>query len=434
MPKRRIEGHMEQSDPLIQKAKRYRYHICLIIFLSYVLVIFHRLCPAVIALDMQSAFHVSSTLLGVLGSAYFYPYAIMQLPVGLLADSWGPRKTVSAFFLVAAGGSILMGMASTLGLAILGRVMVGVGVSTVFVCNFKLLAEWFSPRKFVVMGGLFMATGGVGALISAAPLAWMSDHLGWRMSLAAVGGLTFVMAILVYLRVRNSPRDMGLPPLHRLPTKEEETRIGLLAGMKQVATARRFWPISFYTFFAVGLSLALGALWGGPYLMQVHGMSKTAAGGILSSFAVAMIVGSPVLAFFANRLGRKPVLIGSSICFAAVCGAFTLWVDSLSHTMLIVLFFCAGFVGVSTGNVVATVSKELFPHQIAGTAVGLVNLFPFFGGALFQIVMGALVSFETRIGMADLVSGYRMMFLFVFACAVANVAVSFFVTETYRRS
>ena len=62
------------------------------------------------------------------------------------------------------------------------------------------------------------------------------------------------------------------------------------------------------------------------------------------------------------------------------------------------------------------------------------NLFPFFGGALFQIVMGAIVSFETRVGMADLVSGYRMMFLFVFACAVANVAVSFFVTETYRRS
>jgi sugar phosphate permease len=242
------------------------------------------------------------------------------------------------------------------------------------------------------------------------------------------------MAILVYLRVRNTPQDMGLPPLHHLPGGEQETGSGLFAGMKQVATARRFWPISFYTFFAVGLSLALGALWGGPYLMQVHGMSKTAAGGILSSFAVAMILGSPVLAFLSNRLGRKPVLIGSSICFAAVCGAFTLWVDSLSSTMLIVLFFCAGFVGVSTGNVVATVSKELFPHKIAGTAVGLVNLFPFFGGALFQIVMGAIVSFETRTGMADLVSGYRMMFLFVLTCAAANVAISFFVTETYRRS
>ena len=168
--------------------------------------------------------------------------------------------------------------------------------------------------------------------------------------------------------------------------------------------------------------------------MHIHGMSKTAAGGVLSSYAAAMILGSPILGVLSNRLGRKPVLVGCSICFTAVCGAFTLWVDSLSHFMLYALFFCTGFVGVSTGNIVATVSKELFPHKIAGTAVGLVNLFPFFGGALFQIVMGAIVSFETRTGMADLVFGYRMMFLFVLVCAAANVAISFFVTESYRRS
>lgn len=149
-----------EVNPDILKAKRYRYQICLIIFLSYILVFFHRLCPAVIALDMQADFEVSSTLLGVLGSAYFYPYAIMQLPTGLLADSWGPRKTVSTFFLLASGGSVLMGLAPNLGLAIIGRVMVGTGVATLFVCNYKLLAEWFCPRRFVIMGGIFMAMGG----------------------------------------------------------------------------------------------------------------------------------------------------------------------------------------------------------------------------------------------------------------------------------
>src|SRR5512139_493643 len=80
----------------------YGYVVCLLIFLSYLLVYFHRVCPAVIALDLQEAFGVGGTLLGVLGSAYFYPYAIMQLPTGLLADSWGPRKLVSSFFLIAA--------------------------------------------------------------------------------------------------------------------------------------------------------------------------------------------------------------------------------------------------------------------------------------------------------------------------------------------
>ena len=164
----------------------YRYFICLLIFLCYSraqTVFFHRLCPAVIALDIQSSFGITGTLLGVLGSAYFYSYAIMQPPTGLMADSWGPRKTVSTFFVLAGIGSVLMGVAPNLPVAILGRILVGLGVSTVFVCNFKLLSEWFSPRQFVLMGGAFMAMGGIGALFSSAPLAWASNVMGWRMTL-----------------------------------------------------------------------------------------------------------------------------------------------------------------------------------------------------------------------------------------------------------
>ena len=162
-------------------AGRGRYRIFAVICLSYILVYFHRLCPAVIALDMQESFGTSATLLGVLGSAYFYPYAIMQLPTGLLVDSWGPRKTVSSFFLLAAVGSVLMGTASNLTLAMVGRLLVGVGVSTLFVSNFKLLAEWFTPREFVVMGGIFMATGGLGAL--SAPRRNFSARRGQRRNL-----------------------------------------------------------------------------------------------------------------------------------------------------------------------------------------------------------------------------------------------------------
>ena len=106
-----------------------RYQVFAVICLSYILVYFHRLCPAVLALDMQESFQASGTLLGVLGSAYFYPYAAMQLPVGLLVDSWGPRRTVATFFLLAAAGSVLMGLAPNLGIAVLGRLLVGVGVS-----------------------------------------------------------------------------------------------------------------------------------------------------------------------------------------------------------------------------------------------------------------------------------------------------------------
>jgi sugar phosphate permease len=424
---------LPSPDNPLARAKRYRYWICLVIFLSYLLVFFHRLCPAVIALDIQADFGLSGTVLGLLGSAYFYPYALMQIPTGVLADSWGPRKTIAAFFLVAAAGSVLMGLAPSLGWAVLGRVMVGGGMATVFVCNFKLLSQWFCPERFLTMGGLFMAVGGVGALTAGAPLAWLSDFLGWRLSLTAVGGFTAAMAAAVWLVARDRPQDKGWPPVNPAPPRAPEAKAKLLEGIKQVVTARRFWPISLWSFFATGLSFAMGGLWGGPYLMQVRGMSKAAAGGVLATFALSLLVGSPLMGVAANRWGRKPVLAACSLVLVLAFGALYLFTADLPQPLLYVIFFGLGLGGAAAGPVIATVSKELFPIEIAGASVGMVNLFPFLGGALFQVAMGAIVSWQGEGPGGAPAAAYKMMFLFTLAGALASLGLSFLLTETKRR-
>jgi sugar phosphate permease len=414
---------------------KYRYLICLLIFLCYVLVFFHRLCPAVIALDIQSSFGITGTVLGVLGSAYFYSYAIMQLPTGLMADSWGPRKTVSAFFILAGIGSILMGMAPSVNVAIIGRILVGLGVSTVFVCNFKLLSEWFSERLFVIMGGLFMAMGGIGALFSSAPLAWISNAIGWRMTLVAVGIVSLMMSALVYLLVRNRPFEMGLPSIGGQARQTDTgTGIHLMQSLKMVVTAGRFWPVSIWTFCVIGTSFAIGGLWGGPYLMQVYGLSNTAAGGILATFAMALIIGSPLLSWLANWFGRKPVLIGCSLALIAVCGYMSWFVDSMSLPVLRIMFFCLFFTGGSVGPVVAAVSKELFPISISGISVGTVNLFPFLGAAIYQVVIGAVLTAGSHLQGQYTTEGFRYMFLICLAGALLSLVVTFFMKETLRKT
>ncbi|UCE52037.1 MAG: MFS transporter [Desulfobacterales bacterium] len=390
---------------------------------------FHRLCPAVIALDIQSSFDISGTLLGVLGSAYFYAYAIMQLPTGLMADSWGPRKTVSAFFVLAGMGSILMGVAPNLATAILGRVLVGLGVSTVFVCNFKLLSEWFSARQFVIMGGAFMAMGGIGALSSSAPLAWVSNVMGWRMTLAAVGIVTLLMAALVYALVRNRPSEIGLPPI-RLDRKEVQTEMSLLKGITMVVTSGRFWPIAIWAFCVIGIGFAIGGLWGGPYLMQVYGLSKAAAGGVLSTFAMALIFGSPLLSWLANRFGRKPVLIGCSLVLMAVCGLLSWFVNSLTLPTLYILFFGLFLSSGPVGTIIAAVSKELFPITMSGTSVGTVNLFPFIGAAVFQVIIGAVLTSGSPGQTGYALVNFRYMFLICLAGAALSLAVAFLLKET----
>jgi len=392
-------------------------------------VFFHRLCPAVIALDIQASFGLSGTLLGVLGSAYFYAYAIMQLPTGLLADSWGPRKTVSTFFILAGIGSVLMGVAPNLPVAVIGRILIGIGVSTVFVCNFKLLSEWFTVRQFVIMGSAFMAMGGLGALSSSAPLAWISDAIGWRMTLIAVGMITLLMAGLAYAFVRNRPSDMGLPSI-RPDRKTVEEKIGLMEGMRMVAFSGRFWPIAIWAFCVVGMSFAVGGLWGGPYLMHVYGLSKSAAGAVLSTFALAMIFGSPLLGWLSNRFGRKPVLIGCSVILITVTGLMSWFVDTLSLPALYILFFCFFITGGAIGPIVAAVSKELFPISISGTSVGVVNLFPFAGATFFQILIGAVLTARSQGQVNYATAGYQTMFLICLAGALLSLVAALLMQET----
>ncbi len=393
------------------------------------LVFFHRLCPAVIALDIQASFDIGGTLLGFFSSAYFYSYAAMQLPTGLMADSWGARKTVALFLVLAGIGSIMMGLAPNLPLAMAGRILVGIGVSTVFVCNFKILSEWFTARQFVIMGALFMSMGGVGAAISGAPLAWMSNLMGWRMTLVLVGIVTLLLAILAAIFVRNRPSEMGLPPVGKMQEGNREKR-GLMQGLSLVVLSPRFWPIAIWAFCVVGLSFAVGGLWGGPYLMGVYGMSKSAAGEVLSTFALALIAGSPLLGWSANRFGRKPVLMGCSALMLVVSILFVWFVDSLTVPVLYLLFFCFFLSGGAAGPILATVSKESFPITIAGTSVGLVNIFPFIGAAVFQIIMGAMVSSGGGGQTAYTVEGFRRLFLICVVGTAVSLGASSFLRET----
>jgi sugar phosphate permease len=413
-----------------RKAQYYRYVICGTIFLSYILVYFHRLCPAVIALDMQEAFMASGTLLGVLGSAYYYPYAVMQLPVGMLADSWGPRKTVASFLLLACIGSIIMGMSPNISAAVFGRILVGFGVSTIFVCNFKLLAEWFTPRQFAIMGGIFMAAGGIGVLCASAPLAWISNLIGWRMTLESVGAITLVMAALVYILVRDKPEELGVPALYPPDGEISSKRISLREGVRQVVTSPRFWPLAIYTFTAIGTFFSLAGLWAGPYLMQVYGLSKPEAGAVLSMSAFSLIAGSPLLSYLSNVVGRRPIFIGCSCLLILVFGFFSLFPQNLPLSMLYLLFFSFSLAGGATGQITATVAKELFPSKIAGTSVGALNLFPFFGGAIFQVIMGAMISGGRGTAAGYSVAGYRYMFMLCTANAVVSLIAACLLTET----
>jgi sugar phosphate permease len=421
------------------KVFTYRWLIFGIMAVAYVFVYFHRLSPAVVAVDLQKTFETSGGFMGLLASAYFYPYAFMQLPAGLLADSLGPRTTVTAFLMIAALGSLMFGLAPALDVAIVARVLVGLGVSMVFISTMKIVSQWFRIREFSIMTAILTTMGGLGALGAATPLALMTDWAGWRASFEIIAAGTFLIAILVWLFVRNRPQDMGWPSVAEIDhlgpgASAPPIVISLWEGARRVITQRHFWPLAVWFFFVCGIFFSFGGLWAGPYLMHVYGMSRSEAGHILDMIAVGIIVGSPLVSFLSDRVfhSRKKVLMLASAMLFLELVWLNIFPQNLPRLWLYAAFLIFSTCSSAIVVIGFTATKELFPVEIAGTSVGTVNLFPFLGGAIFQPIVGRLLEAYPKAATgAYSLDGYRAMLLLLLGMSIVVVASTFFMKETF---
>jgi sugar phosphate permease len=420
------------SDPL-SKTLRYRWVIFMLLAAGYILVFFHRICPAVLAVDLMRDLNAGGSLTGLLGAAYFYPYAIMQLPAGLLSDFWGPRKTISFFFVIAFVGSVIMGMAPTVAWAILGRTLVGVGVGMLFVPTLKILSQWYRPSEFAIMAGLMLTMGGVGSITATTPLVWLSAWIGWRNAFLLVGALTLVLSGLVWSLVRNRPADMGWPaPFTEIsPTT---AAIGLAEGIKKVLTCRHYWPLGLWFFFNYAVFFTIGGLWGGPYLSHVYGMSRYQAGRMMFILAIGLVVGGPFLSWLSDKVfkARKPVLVMCTTIVTALIAVMAFFTAEIPLWGLYLLYFLLPIFGNTCGAIGFTMNKELFPVSMAGTATGLVNLFPFVGGAVFQPLFGYILERYGRVGEAFTPEGYRAAFIVLLFTSILALISAFLTRETMK--
>ncbi len=413
---------------------KYRYLVFAILGTAYILVFFHRLAPAVVAVDMMSDLKAGGALIGVLASAYFYPYGLMQIPAGLLSDSWGPRRTIVFFFIIGAAGSFTLGFAQTLGMAIAARVMVGLGVAMVFIPTLKILTHWFEREKFVRMSGLLMSLGGVGAYTASTPLALLSDAITWRGSMIVIGALTLVISGLVWLLVRDTPEQSGFQPINPCaPEHCEEWKIGLFSGIIMVLKRWQFWPMAMCSFFGSLVSLSFSGLWGGPFLMNVYGMTRTRAGAVLSAMAIGMIIGAPVMSWLSNQVfhSRKKVLILSQLGGLFVFAPLAFFTGDFSETALYIWCFSYSFFMSSLVVVGYSAIKDSFPIQISGTATGTLNIFPFAGAALGQPLIGWYLDSIGAVDGRYPVDAYSAAFKMCLFCLLVAFIASILVKETF---
>lgn len=373
-----------------EQARRWRRAgiIYLILLAGYVLSFVHRTAPAAISAELTRAFQISSALLGTLAATYFYVYTVLQIPVGVLADTLGPRWLVTIGAFVAGAGSLLFGLAPAWEIAAIGRTLVGIGVAVTFVSLLKICANWFAPERFATLIGVTMLAGNLGAVAAGAPLAWAVSVMSWRTVFVALGLASVAIGALTWILVRDRPEECGFQPIAGRPAAQAETH--WTHALRQVLARPATWPAVCVNIGVGGSYLAFAGLWVVPYLRQVHGVSPTVAAEHASLLLLGVAVGSLVVGLVSDRLrNRRGVMIAYTFAYALSWLPWLLHVPMplwASYTWCLVMgLLVPGFI------LTWTIAKEANRPEHAGMAVSVVNVGIFLGAGLLQPLVGAVL-------------------------------------------
>lgn len=424
---KRRKGWVNLNNPF-----RYRWLMFGVLGICYFFVCLHRISPTVLARDLVHEFNANATALGLMSSAYFYLYSAVQPVVGVLSDSWGSRRLVTVFTLTACLGAVIFGTAVNMTIATLGRALIGIGVGGVFVPALKIFSEWFRAREFASVTGFFLACGNAGNLAASLPLTYMILLLGWRLSLISIGAASFLLAIFSWIIIRNQPRDKGW---QIQAADQNPAALNLESHPQNLTTIQRlgivfgkpgFWMISVSIFFFGGPALTFQGLWAVPYLMDVYGYSRVQAGGLLMLLPLGFIVGAPLIGFLSDRMNisRKSILLWS-LGLGLVSWSFLVISGSKPDSVFLApLFLVMGTCGGGSLPLFMTITKELYPPSITGTAVGLMNTAAFLSTAVYQPMSGFLMDTVGRSGSVYPLEAYdQILTIFFFSMIVAMICI-----------
>jgi sugar phosphate permease len=393
---------------------RRRWIIWTPLALAFLTAYFHRTATGVIADSLMRDFSIArASELGILSSIYFYVYAAMQPPAGILADYYGPRRTVTMGLMAAAAGAVLFGSADNLAVLYAGRILVTVGVGVIYVSIVKIYAEWFRLREFGTMSGVIVVVANVGSVLSATPLAIAVEALGWRAAFYMIAGYTVVMAAVCWLLVRDRPSDMGLPAMMEIEIREGLTTQQFAAGQDGIAASVRkvlqnqytWWPF-LASASVYGVYMSFMGIWGVPYFMQIYGISRVAAANYVMVMAAGNAIGGQLIGILSDRVGlRSRPYTYITAFFLLMWLVLTLWGGAKPPEWALYPL-CLGIgIGMSGITLGIACTKEVNPPQAAGVAAGVANAAPFVGAALMQPAFGWVLDLQWQ---GDIVQGVRV--------------------------
>ena len=392
---------------------------------------FQRVAPSVMVSDLMETFSVGAAVLGQLSAFYFYPYVLLQIPIGVLLDRFGARVLLSCAMAMAAAGTIAFGLARSLELAYAGRFLIGAGSAVGFIGSMALASQWFPVHRFALLAGLAMLIGMIGGFAGQAPLAGLINIFGWRATMVSSGVAAAGLAIAIALLVRNSPRPVTEPAPRRQQWSE------LRRGLSEAVRSREVWLIALVATSMSGPMLAFGGLWGVPYIAVAYDLPRPQAALLVSMTLVGWALGAPVGGWVSDYVRRRKAPLVAAAAAMLVLVVILTAVPRLPLWALVAVIFGIGLTG---GHMVISyaLAREVSPPGLHGSVIGIVNGMTVASGALLQPLIGVLLDALWDGRMAGGVrvyeaSDYRLALSSLVAWTAMGLVASLFLRETRCR-
>ena len=401
----------------------------------YVIGFFHRVAPAVMTAELMGDFAIGAASLGNLSAFYFYSYVLMQIPTGILADRWGPRRLLSTGALVAGIGSMVFALAPNFELACLGRFLIGGSVAVAWIGLLKVAANWFAPQLFSMVTGVGLICGIFGAVGAGPPLRLLMDHASWRPTMMVAAAATLAIGFLIWHVVRDTPHEKGYADLPGTFAACEQR--SALQDLGKVLRYRNTWLLFMIPGGIVGPVLTFGGLWGVPFLTARYPIAASQASMLTTLLMVAWAAASPIFGWLSDHRGRrKPIYLASGLTALAGWCAIV-YLPGLPLTVMVGLIVITGL---ASGCMIVSFAfaRESVPARLAGTAAGIVNMGVMMGPMILQPAVGWMLD---RCWTGQLVDGvrryepaaYQAGFSMMLAWLALAMVLLVFTRETYCR-
>ncbi len=407
--------------------------------LFYLMGFFQRVAPAVMTAELMQEFNISAAALGNLSAFYFYSYVAMQVPTGILADIWGPRRLLSFGALVTSCGILLFAIAPNIWWANCGRFLIGGSVAVAYVATLKLAGDWFPAKYFAMISGAALFFGLVGAAVAGTPLRLMIVAFGWRNTMLVSAAVTFAICVSIWSVVRDHPSEKGYDGFIQPSAKRGVgAHRQVIQSIVQVLRYPNVWKLFIVGGGFVGCVLTFGGLWGVPYLSTHRGLSNTQAATLNSAFLVAWGIGGPIFGGLSDRIGRRKPLLLSGNIMAVIGWLLIFYWSALPGSVLTVLLLATSFIS-GCVPISFAYARESVPAHLGGTVIGLINMGFMLGPTLLQPAVGWMLDNNWR---GDLLDGVRIYslhaynagFILMIAWSALASGLMFFTKETYCRS